>query len=529
MKTFMKGAVLLTMAGFIVKLLSAIYRVPFQNLVGDQGFYIYQQVYPFVGIFSVWTSYGFAVAVSKLLADSEKPNHGAILRISLGFIAAVSLAVFLVLFLGAEGLAGWMGDGQLAPLLQIAALAVLLMAPIAVMKGHFQSRNHMQPVAYAQVMEQAIRVSVILLGSWLVVMAGYSLYAAGSMAILGAAVGELAAVLLLFYFFRRSYHREERRAPAIRPWPIIKKMTVISLSISMSSLILLFFQLVDSFSVFRLLTEAGVDRMAAMEQKGVYDRGQPLVQFGILMATSLALAIVPLVAQMAKNPSGRPAQAYAQLAFRVSFLFAFASAAGLSLVMPYVNEMLFETREESAALIVFSWQIVWMALLLVLTSLLYGLGKVKIPAWLLAGGIGVKIIGNWLLIPIWEVTGAALAGNIGLAFVVFGLLLYFKRVWPIRLAPKRYYGWIFAAASAMAIAVAGWSLFADGVLFDGLESRLSAALIAVTAVLLGAAVFLVVVARSRIITEREWFIIPFGRKLAGLQLKLNARKKGDRI
>ena len=56
MKSFMKGAVLLTIAGFIVKLLSAVYRVPFQNLVGDQGFYIYQQVYPFVAIFGIWTS-----------------------------------------------------------------------------------------------------------------------------------------------------------------------------------------------------------------------------------------------------------------------------------------------------------------------------------------------------------------------------------------------------------------------------------------------------------------------------------------
>ena len=40
------------------------------KLVGDKGFYIYQQVYPFIGIFIVWTSYGFAVAVSKLLAGS---------------------------------------------------------------------------------------------------------------------------------------------------------------------------------------------------------------------------------------------------------------------------------------------------------------------------------------------------------------------------------------------------------------------------------------------------------------------------
>jgi PST family polysaccharide transporter len=33
---------------------------------------------------------------------------------------------------------------------------------------------------------------------------------------------------------------------------------------------------------------------------------------------------------------------------------------------------------------------------------------------------------------------------------------------------------------------------------------------------------------SRIITEKEWYIIPFGRKLAGLQLAINSKKKGEK-
>ncbi|MFB8736447.1 oligosaccharide flippase family protein [Bacillus sp. SL00103] len=45
-----QGAVILTIAGLLSKVLSAVYRVPFQNIVGDTGFYIYQQVYPFLGI-----------------------------------------------------------------------------------------------------------------------------------------------------------------------------------------------------------------------------------------------------------------------------------------------------------------------------------------------------------------------------------------------------------------------------------------------------------------------------------------------
>lgn len=527
MKSFMKGAVLLTVAGFIVKLLSAVYRVPFQNLVGDRGFYIYQQVYPFVAIFGIWASYGFAVAVSKLLADTSKQTHGMILRIAFIYIAAISAAVFMLLFFGSGLLAAWMGDAQLAGLLKVGAFSVLLMAPLSVLKGYFQSHNDMAPVAYAQVMEQGLRVSVILIGTWLVVSNGFSLYAAGQTAMLGAVVGGLGAVVLLISYFRR--HSNFLKQPsAVRSWLVVKEMTAVSLSVSMSSLILLLFQLVDSFTVFRLLEESGFGRLAAMEQKGIYDRGQPLVQFGILIATSLTLAIVPLVARTSKKSSGRPAEMYARLAFRVSFLFAFAAAAGLTFVMPSVNEMLFQTREQSGALIIFSWQIVWMSLLLIMTAMLYGLGKVRVPALFLLLGLLVKVISNLLLLPVWGVAGAAVAGNIGLVVIVAGLLFYFKKIWPLQFAPFSYYVWLFGAVGAMGAVVLGWSVVADGYLFDALSGRLGAALTAATAIPLGAGVFMLLIGKSRIITEKEWYIIPFGRKLAGLQLALNSKKKGEK-
>ena len=41
---------LLTITMVIVKSLSAIYRVPYQNILGDEGLYAYQQVYPLVAI-----------------------------------------------------------------------------------------------------------------------------------------------------------------------------------------------------------------------------------------------------------------------------------------------------------------------------------------------------------------------------------------------------------------------------------------------------------------------------------------------
>lgn len=529
MKQFMQGAVLLTIAALVVKVLSAVYRIPFQNIVGDQGFYIYQQVYPFIGVLTVWTSYGFAVAISKLLAEGHaqqnQEKRRTILLVGFVYVSILSVISFLFLFLGADTLARWMGDEKLAQLLKTGSLVVLLMPPLALLKGLFQSEGKMKPIAYGQVVEQIVRVSVILLGTYMVVKSGASLYTAGSTALFGAFVGEIAGIILLVLFLQHKLKVGLRINPrTFTPIkPIIKDLTIISLSVSMSSLILLFFQLVDSFTIFKILTDSGFQRIAAMETKGIYDRGLPLVQMGILIASTLSLSIVPLIAHTTQKKSGRNAIPYAQLTFKIAFLFGVASTLGLILVLPPLNEMLFETRDLSTTLMVFCAQIFWLSLILTMTSVLQGLGKVIVPALILAMGLLLKTLFNLFLIPKFGIMGAAIAGNIGFASITIGIYLYLQSVWKIKYAPLRFYKHVFLASLCMIASVLVWMLVADGWLFDDFSQRIDAMLTALTSVILGATVFLLYIAKSRIVEEKEWFLLPLGRRMAMLQLMLNRK------
>ena len=83
MKRTMNGAVLLSVAALIAKILSAVYRVPFQNIVGNTGFYVYQQVYPIYGIGMTIALSGLPVFLSKLIAEQKNVSQqmGLIKRI----------------------------------------------------------------------------------------------------------------------------------------------------------------------------------------------------------------------------------------------------------------------------------------------------------------------------------------------------------------------------------------------------------------------------------------------------------------
>lgn len=527
MKNYMKGALLLTVAALLVKILSAVYRVPYQNLVGDQGFYVYQQVYPFISFFVVWTSSGFAVAISKMLADLDATNRiherGAIMRVLFSYLTVLSVLFFSVLFFGADYLAALMQDAALAPLLQVGAFVTLCMPTLALLKGSFQSKGMMQPVAYAQVFEQAIRVALILIGTFVVMTTTKSVYDAGTVAFFGTVIGEVAGILLLLFYLRKQMAPVVALKSHVKAWPIIKEITIYSISISMSSLLLLCFQLVDSFTIFSTLLKSGIEEVTAMELKGAYDRGQPLVQLGIVIASSLSLAIVPLVAFKAAQKHGRGAVPFIQLTYRTSLLFGVAASLGLVVVMPYVNQLLFKTTALSDVLALYVVQIVPLSIILTFTAILQGYSKLKAPVIILVTAILGKWLGNSVLVEQFGIIGAALTSTAALSFAAVGLIYYVKKLNGVKLASTQFYVQLVVTSAAMVGAVYG-TVALLALVVGEVTSRVDALVYSIVLISVGAAVFLTLAAKTRLLSVKEWFLIPAGRRMAAYQLWLNRKK-----
>jgi Membrane protein involved in the export of O-antigen and teichoic acid len=76
-----KGTWILTIASLFSEFLSAVYRIPLQNIVGDRGYFIYQQVYPIYGIFTVLALSGLPVVISKMFAQQDSiASKGKLLK-----------------------------------------------------------------------------------------------------------------------------------------------------------------------------------------------------------------------------------------------------------------------------------------------------------------------------------------------------------------------------------------------------------------------------------------------------------------
>lgn len=531
--TLLKGAFALTLAAVVTKILSAVYRVPFQNIVGDIGFYIYQQIYPIYAFALVLSTYGFPVVLSKLY--TERKNSGGredvhrLLVVSGGFIFVICAVFFFILYFGARRLAVLMGDPELAVLIQTGAAVFLLVPFISVLRGYFQGKGNMIPTASSQVAEQFIRVATILAASIVLLKEGFDLYRVGAGAVFGTVTGALAGLLVLGAFMRKAVKNGGRprlglKGPAA--WRdtkiIVKTLFLQGLAICISNMLLIFMQFADSLNLYSLLVASGLNAEEAKAWKGVYDRGQPLIQFGVVAATSMSLSLVPLIANEKMKGHNESLRKFIQLALKVGFVIGLGAAAGLFGIMEPTNIMLFENAKGTEVLRLLGWMILPASLIITVVAVLQGLGLLFFPAVVVLGGFAAKYAFNVLFIPAYGTMGAALASNLAL-WLIFAVL-YIRLVLFCRQSFLTGRDVVVAAGAALLMAaVLKIFLTAAAFVFPESGDRIPAALQALSAVAVGGFTYLLVIFRKKVFADEDWMLLPFGHKLLSLFSQRNRR------
>lgn len=514
------GAIILTVGALVVKILSAVYRIPFQNIAGDTGFYIYQQVYPIYGVAIALSTYGFPVVISKLYTEmkSKEDQIGIerLIRSSFLLLYSLGICAFLILFFGAEFLSSAMGDRDLAILIKVISFAFLFTPFIATSRGIIQGTGNMVPTAVSQVAEQLMRVGTILFCSIYFISKGYSLYKVGAGAMLGSVTGGMLAFIVLFYFYRKQ--QSVRTVIHARIWnrdnkKIIKRIIYEGITISISSMLLILLQLADSLTIYSELITAGIHGDEAKVLKGIYDRGQPLIQLGTVISTSMALTLVPFITgEMLKKEKGLLIEKV-RFSLVVSLFFGFGASIGLFSMINKVNSMLFQNEQGSHVLAILCFVILLNAMIVTYTSVLQGLGATFYPAVIVLLGFIFKYAVNGPFVAAYGTSGAAYATNLSLVLILVFLAVRLFRLLKLPLIDKKQVTVILLAAFCMYLTVKGYIYLTDNfALKEG--SRLLSAFQSLSGVVLGGFVYVFLVLKGNVFKEKDLLTLPFGSKLS---------------
>ncbi|MFB5663759.1 oligosaccharide flippase family protein [Alteribacillus sp. HJP-4] len=515
-RDLLKGAALVSGVALLGKVLSALYRVPYQNITGDIGYYVYQQVYPFYGAAMMISMYGFPVILSKLVAEAreKKGIHYAQETAAAAFIMLAVLSFFVsgCLYFLAGPIAGAMGDIQLTGPLQITALAFVVVPYLSGGRGYFQGVDDLKPTAYSHLLEQFIRVAAILLLAALAVSLEKGPYGAGQGAALGSLLGAFAGAALLIFTLKkkqipfRKIFNKHILSKVLQHRLLLQQ----GLLVCAGAMVFILYQMADAFTVVRELQQSGLPAATAKLEKGIFDRAMPLLQFGSVIASSLAMAIVPILTREKTSGNIEAYKNYGTSILRVSLLIGGAAAVGLAAVAEPANHMLFENNEGTEVLKIHAAALLFSGVTMTSAAVLQSHDYFWKPALHLAAGLVLKITANLLLIPVWGTMGAAGATVAGLLLTAVLNVSYLWKKSLVSSIKKSWYGRSGAALLIMLAAVSGIITIFSAVLPEG---RLWESLLALTASGAGVLIFAGMSRALSLFTETELAFIPGAQKL----------------
>lgn len=422
--------------------------------------------------------------------------QGRVLSGYVTVLMVLSLTLAAAVTFGAGWIAGAMGDPLLTEPLRWMGLPFLFLPFLSVLRGYFQSRHKVAPTAVTQVVEQFVRVGVILLAAWIGMQAG-NVYTAGRSAGIGAAAGGAAGTVVMLLYARRSGLRFGWVRPDLAP-DRIRRLLVQGLFVSAAAMLLLVMQVIDAFTMPERLGEQ------AAAQKGVYDRSWPLLQFGALVTTVFAYASLPLVTKAWERGDREEAAMYATAAVRFCLVFGSAAAAGLAAVMPAANPAMFQTPDGTGVLQGMAFIAAAGSLYMTGAALLHAVGSAGTAAAVLGGAALIKLAGNLLLVPVYGTAGAAAAGALAAGTAALIVLWQLAMKGLFRMPDRRFIGKL--GVSLLVMSAAAYLFTAGGTtLTDG---RLMAAAWTGTGTAAGAACFILLIHRNRLFTEKEWEQLP---------------------
>lgn len=379
-KGLITGALILTGANIVTRILGFIYRIYMSNHIGAEGMGLYQLIMPIYTLCWSISASGFSTTVSKLVAQEnakkEYGNMGRILKQSFFITAFIGTVIAICLFTFTD----WVGvnllkDGRTILALKVLSFCFPFMAAGSCIRGYFYGIQYSTIPALSQVLEQVIRMLVIYLSAQTLIPMGleYACVAAVS----GICIGEIISflyVVIAYKKFKKSNHLVKK--PNINSLVLVSSILSMAIPLTANRVVNSILSTIENTLIPQKLIEHGYNSTQAMSAYGeITGMAMPLLQFPTAFLVALSITLVPAVSEAVaiKNPR--------KVTYTVSKTLQFTALIGIgvtSIFLAFPQQMsmaIYKSKEVGTILSYMAWMSPFLYLNIILSGILNGLGE----------------------------------------------------------------------------------------------------------------------------------------------------------
>lgn len=394
---FIMQAGILAFAGIIVRIIGLLYNKPLVSIIGDEGFGYYDSAYAAYSIVLLISSYSIPSAVSKVIAQRlavrEYRNAHRIFQCAFIYVLVVGGIASLFVFFGADILVKM--DSAVLPL-RILAPTIFLSGILGVLRGYFQAHRTMLQTSISQILEQLVNAGMSIAMAYVLVqmvsdkdMTTKASYGAAGGTI-GTGAGVFAALLFMagIYALNRKtiQKRVERDTGHVDESykDIFKMILMVVTPFILSTGIYNVNNFLDKTIYQQIMMEVRhVEEALVATDLSAMAKGTKIANIPIALASAMATALIPGISSDFAKGDLISVRYKVAKSVKVTMLISIPSAVGLGVLSKPVMMVIFhqpETLELASILLTcMAITVVLYALSTLTQAILQSVGRMKTP------------------------------------------------------------------------------------------------------------------------------------------------------
>lgn len=314
--SFMEGSFIATFGIILCKVIGLLYVIPFYAMITSTGAALYSYAYAIYSVFLSLSTSGIPIAMSKLVSEYNSLEYyhtkEKIFQLGNRIILLLGLFFFLILMIFAPSIANFIlgsatGGNRVEDVtlvIQVVATALLIVPSLSVIKGYYQGHKFITPPSMANVIEQLVRVLVIIVGCFVSLkIMGLKESIAISISVLAATIGALLAYLYLYFKMKRNKEDFKCKETITRNEVkfttkyLIKQILFLALPFIIIDILKSSYNLVDTLTVVRTLTDLGYASAISETAFSVIGTwGSKLSMIVISISMGISTSLIPHIA-----------------------------------------------------------------------------------------------------------------------------------------------------------------------------------------------------------------------------------------
>ena len=412
---FIKGAFIATLGIVLTKILGVVYVIPFHAVIGDRGGALYGYAYTIYLLFMSLSSAGIPLAISKIVSEYQTLGYynakrrafiiGKKIALLLGFICFLLLLLFAPWIAHAVlgDLSGGNTISDVTLVIRVVASALLFVPVLSIYRGYFEGHRFMEAPSFSQVLEQLVRVFVIVLGSFLALKVfDLSITTAVGIAVFGATAGAIAAYLYLVYKKNKNNSKFNEKIrpvnePIITNKQIFKKIVIYAVPFILIDVFKSLYNYIDMVTVVEGLVQYAnfsvTDAETIMSMLSTW--GAKFNMIVLSISTGIIISLIPNLTTSVVKKDYDDINHKINQAFSILLFFTLPMTLGISFLAVSIWTVFYGTSEYGPSVLSYFIFVGFMIGLFTSTvSIIQVLKDYKTVIWSLVIGVVLKFLLN---------------------------------------------------------------------------------------------------------------------------------------